>query len=135
MRITDDGRRYMVIIAASALAFASCDGRMIHDVNKPLAQAELSAPPDFKRVNQIVAEFSRKNHFAVQPLINQPQGAVDFSMRLFRDDISVTIARVHGESLQVAAFPLCACELDRRIGLQTAADATVNDLRRELSRQ
>jgi hypothetical protein len=102
------------------------------DINKPLAQAEVASQADLSRINALVRNFARKNHFAVQEIVSNGRGRTDFSVRLFRDDISVTINRIRFEPIKLAAFPLCACERERRIGLQEAADAAVRDLSQEL---
>lgn len=126
----------MFAVIAIALALSACNAHDVsNDVNKPLAQAQVPSTSDFKTVNKLISAFAARNHFALQPLISQPQGAVDFSMRLFRDDITVTITRLRGGPIQLAGFPLCACELNRRIGLQSAANSAVDELQRQLSGQ
>ena len=114
-------------------AVSSCSQATGADVNKPLASAEIPNARPYDQVRNIVAQFAEQNHFAVQPLISSPQGKVQFSMRLFRDDVSVMITQLQGGPIQVTAYPLCACELHARLGLQSAADETAASLKALLS--
>lgn len=127
----------IILFLVSVVAFgaAACGGTdpVSADINKPLAQAEVISQADLARINAIVRDFSREHQFAVQEIVSNGRGRTDFSTRLFRDDISVTINRIRGDPIKVAAFPLCACERERLMGLQEAADAAVRDLRRALS--
>lgn len=128
-------REHRLVLPAIGLAIllTSCACRAASDVNRPLAQTQVQSVTSFGRANAIVAEFSRKTHFAVQLLPAPRPSNSDFSLRLFRDDLTVTINRVHGGPIHVAAFPLCACELDRRFGLQAAADDVVRELEKQLT--
>jgi hypothetical protein len=121
----------MPLLAGLAAIVASCSGTQVSDVNKPLSQAEISID-DTGGAQARVQDFAAKNHFAIQPLVTKPQGAVMFSMRLFRDDLSVMVTVLPGSALRITAYPLCACELNRRIGLKSAADAVVTELKREI---
>lgn len=125
--------------AAIALMLASCGaicgGDAATQVNRPLARADVTSQADFAHVSEIVRAFSRRNNFAVQENISRPQGNVEFDMRLFRDDISVSVNKMRGEPIALMAYPLCVCELGRRIGLQVAADAAISELREDFSRQ
>lgn len=119
---------------AAALMVVSCKpAEKPNGVSKPLAQTDIPVMLDADRANKLVGVFASKNHFAVQPLIGRRQGAVAFSVRLFRDDISVLVTQLNGGSIQVTAYPLCACELGRRLGLRSAAENTVAELRRQLT--
>jgi hypothetical protein len=124
-------------VAAIALMLASCGAVCGSDaamqVNRPLAQADVASPADFAHISEIVREFSRKNNFAVQENLTHPRGNLDFDIRLFRDDISVSVNRLAGEPIALAAYPLCVCELGTRIGLQAAANAAVRELQEDLS--
>jgi hypothetical protein len=123
-------------IATVLLMLASCEDseKMPPEFNRPIAQSEVQSQTDFDRVRQIVSTFSHSNNFAIQETVSVPQGRLDFSIRLFRDDITVTVSRLHGEPIKLAAFPLCVCELGKRKGLQASADAAVNGLAEELSK-
>ena len=119
---------------ALALLLVSCnDVTTDPDINRPLANAQIRTSRNFDQIRPIVVAFAEQDHFAVQPIISRPQGDVTFSMRLFRDDVSVMITGLQGSDIRVAAYPLCACQLKRRVGLQNAADAAVNDLKERLS--
>ena len=98
-----------------------------------MAQAQVQSTAEFTGVNEIVAEFSRMEHFAVQVLPAPRPSTSDFSLRLYRDDLTMTVNRVRGGPIEVAAFPLCACEMGRRFGLQTAADEAVSELKKRLT--
>jgi hypothetical protein len=104
------------------------------DVNRPLAEAQFASAAGYDTFRPAIWNFSRSHNFAVQELITRPQGNLDFNIVLFRDDISLSVSRLHGDKVQLAALPLCVCELNRRIGLQEAADAAVNELAKALSR-
>jgi hypothetical protein len=126
----------MNIVVAAIFTFmllACGPNEGLADVNRPLAQADVSAKLTAKQVNRLVNEFSRRNHFAVQPLVSQPRGLVQFSIRLFRDDISIVVTQLQDGPIQVMAYPLCACELNRRVGLQAAANEAVDELKRKLA--
>jgi hypothetical protein len=121
---------------AIALMLASCGAACGSDpdqVNRPLAQANVVSSADFAHVSEIVREFSRRNNFAVQEVVSHPQGNVEFVIRLFRDDISVSVSKMVGAPIFLAASPLCVCEVGRRIGLQAASDAAIRELQQELS--
>jgi hypothetical protein len=127
------GRRLAFFAIASATLLMSCACRASSDVNRPLTQAQVQSAAEFTRVNEIVSEFSRVEHFAVQVLPAPQPSTSDFSLRLFRDDLTLTVNRVRGGPIEIAAFPLCACELGRRFGLQTAADDAVSQLKKRLT--
>ena len=127
--------RALIFAAVFGSQLISAASRAASDVNRPLAQAQIQSVANFDRVHSIVEEFSRESHFAVQVLPAPQPSNTDFSVRLFRDDLTVTINKVRGGPIDVAAFPLCACELNRRFGLQEAAEAAVNELKRDLSAQ
>lgn len=114
---------------------AACGGEASTQGNRPLARADVPRPGDLARVEEIVRAFARKNSFAVQEAITPSQGLLEFDMRLFRDDISVSVSKLRGDPIGLAAYPLCVCELGTRIGLQAAADAAIRELREDLSRQ
>ena len=103
--------------------------------NKPLAQATSEAPNQYQDIKSIVWDFARRENFAVQEILDSPRGELDFSVRLFRDDISVTINKLKGEPIQIAAFPLCVCEISKRPGIPTAARAAVEGLRASIERE
>jgi hypothetical protein len=125
----------MIRAIVLALTLSSCGGEPVTaDVNHPLAAEEIHIPRTYPEVRVVVAKFAEQNHFAVLPLVSQPQGLVVFSMRLFRDDVSVLVTQLKGGPIQVTAYPLCACELEKRAGLQSAANSAVNDLTRRLSK-
>jgi hypothetical protein len=124
----------MYYAVALALFLLSCSNSPVSsDINRPLAAAEIAQPRQFEQVRAVVDQFADANHFAVQPVFNRDDDPMTFSIRLFRDDLTMLVSQVHGESIQVAAYPLCACELGKRIGLQSAATAATADLRARLS--
>ncbi len=127
------GRKFALFATVSATLLMSCVCRASSDVNGPLAQAQVQSTAEFTGVNEIVAEFSRMEHFAVQVLPAPRPSTSDFSLRLYRDDLTMTVNRVRGGPIEVAAFPLCACEMGRRFGLQTAADEAVSELKKRLT--
>jgi hypothetical protein len=88
----------------------------------------------FEQVRSIIQTFADENHFAAQPLISKPQGAAEFSVRLFRDDVSLLVTKLRDGPIQITAYPLCACDLDKRAGLQTAGKVATADLKERLSR-
>jgi hypothetical protein len=112
---------------------AACGSDAATQINRPLAQADVESPADFAHVSDVVRQFARQNNFAVQEILSRPQGNVEFAMRLFRDDISVSVSRMVGDPIDLAAMPLCVCELGSRVGLQAASDAAVRELRESLS--
>ena len=125
--------------AVIALMLASCGAACGSDppaqVNRPLAQADVTRPLELARVEEIVRAFARKNGFAAQEAMIHSQGMLEFDMRLFRDDISISISKLRNNPIGLAAYPLCVCELGRRVGLRAAADASIRELREDLSRQ
>lgn len=126
--------RLKVAAAIAALALGSCGtGGMANDVNKPIAQSEIQKQARWNEISQAVQSFAKRNNFAVQEQITEPRGMVDFNVRLFRDDITIMIGKIRNGPVEVTAYPLCACEMDKRFGLQAAADAAVADLTKELS--
>jgi hypothetical protein len=98
-----------------------------------MAQAHLKTAASYDALRPAIWKFSRDNNFAVQEQATRPQGMLDFSIELFRDDIRVSVSRLRGEDVMLAALPLCPSERGRRIGLQVAADAAVNKLKEALS--
>ena len=104
----------------------------VSDVNRPIATAEVPQHSNLDRIRRTVAAFADRNHFALQPVIGKPQGAVVFSTRLFRDDISLMVTQLRRGPIQLSAYPLCICDLGRRVGLQEAADASVKELKNRL---
>lgn len=126
-------RRLVLIAVTFAILLSSCACRAASDVNSPLAQVQIESVATFDSVNSVITEFSQKSHFAVQVLPLPKPSNTDFSVRLFRDDLTVTINKIRGGPIDVAAFPLCACERDRRFGLQSAADDVISELRARLA--
>ncbi|MFL6844025.1 MAG: hypothetical protein ACJ8ER_04000 [Allosphingosinicella sp.] len=122
----------MILLTLSAL-LVSCSGSHADDVNKPLARSEVKSMGDNAQTELTISSFAKKNNFAIQPLLNQPRGLLKFVQRLFRDDITIVISQMDGDNIEVAAYPLCACELGRRVGLQSDANAAVEELAHELS--
>jgi hypothetical protein len=121
-------------IAAVLLYTVACDaGPSASQVNLPLARATVVTAKSPKTLLKHITDYSGRNQFAVQKILMQPRGELDFSVRLFRDDITLTVNRMKGESLKIAAFPLCACERETRAGLQPAADQAVAELRDALA--
>lgn len=122
--------------AAVGMILASCGtAAPVRDVNKPIAEATVKTKPAWNDIRRIIETFSKENHFAIQENVTAPQGMIDFNVRLFRDDISIVIDKLHDEPAHVAAYPLCTCELNHRIGLQDAADTSVKDLSKRLSEE
>ena len=117
-----------------ALMLASCgNGRPAADINRPMAQAQLETAASYDALRPAIWKFSRDNNFAVQEQQTRPEGMLDFSIQLFRDDIRMSISRLRGENVMLFAYPLCASERGRRLGLQVGADAAVTKLKDALS--
>lgn len=117
------------MITASSHAGSCSEERM---VNKYLAQATALNAKSYNLLQSDIKSFSDSNGFAVQEILTTPRGNLDFSVRLFRDDITVLIDRLKGEEISIAAYPLCACQLDRRLGLQEGSEKVVRELRSRL---
>jgi hypothetical protein len=98
-----------------------------------MAQAHLETAASYDALRPAIWKFSRENNFAVQEQATRPQGMLDFSIELFRDDIRVSVSRLRGEGVMLFAYPLCASERGRRLGLQVAADSAVTKLKDALS--
>jgi hypothetical protein len=125
-----------IVLTASVLLLASCSScSKANDVNKPISQAKITTNMRFDGVMAVVNKFAQENNFAVQENVSQPRGMMEFSVRLFRDDITVMVSKLRSEPIEVASYPLCVCEMGRRVGLQTSADAAVSELSKELSNQ
>ena len=123
-----------VILTAIGLGMASCaDGQTSSNVNRPIAQADVSDPVSWSVARERIKIFAAENHFAVQENLVRPRGMLDFNVRLFRDDISIVVDKVRNEPIHVAAYPLCACEMSQRPDIQPAADEAVAGLKRNLS--
>jgi len=120
----------MLLVLALA-AVQACGSESADAVNRPLSSAEVAPPRSFDRVRRTVGEFADRDHFAVQTILNPRRQDPSFSIRLFRDDISVTVNKAKDSPIQIAAFPLCICELGCRAGLQEAE--AVAELRQRLS--
>lgn len=88
---------------------------------------------DFSEIRGKIWSFARRNHFAVQEIGIRPTGRMDFSIRLFRDDISVLISKGHGEPIALAAYPLCTCERHKRPSIQSSAEVAIEELHAILS--
>lgn len=117
-----------------ALVLGSCgNGHAASDVNRPMAQANLAIAASYDALRPAIWKFSRDNNFAVQEQQTRPQGMLDFSVELFRDDIRMSVSRLRGEDIMLFASPLCASEREKRLGLQVGADAAVNKLKEALS--
>jgi hypothetical protein len=98
-----------------------------------MAQAHLEIAAGYDALRPAIWKFSRENNFAVQEQATRPEGMLDFSIVLYRDDIRMSVSRLRGEGVDLAAFPLCASERGRRLGLQVAADAAVSKLKEALA--
>ena len=124
-----------LLAMAMALAASDCPtaARPSEDVNRPVATAKVAGQFSPEQTSEAVRRFPKNRHFAVQEVIAAPQGMVEFATMLFRDDLRVSVSKLHGEPLEIAAYPLCACEAARMFGLQVAADAAVADMRSELT--
>lgn len=120
---------------AITLSLAACESDAASQINRPLAQADVVSRAELAQVGQIVMEYARAHGFAAQEPRSYREGNLEFEMRLFRDDISVSISKLRGGPIDLAAYPLCVCELGHRIGLQAASEQTIRDLREALSRQ
>jgi len=132
--MTSRAAKAAAIALMLVLSGATCGGGAAMQVNRPLAQADVTSHADFARVSEVVRAFSRRNNFAVQENVRVPRGQVEFDMRLFRDDISVSVNKLVGEPIGLAVYPLCVCELGQRVGLHDAAEAVIRELREDLSR-
>jgi hypothetical protein len=124
----------MVLAMGLVALVEACGSISSTAADRPLSSVEVRDRHSFGHVRHTVAAFADRNHFAVQPIISRPQGRVEFSMRLFRDDVSLIITRLDGGPIEVAAYPLCVCEIGCRAGLQEAADSAVADLKARLGR-
>lgn len=124
----------MSYLLFSLLAVLSCHSNVGPPVNKPLASHTVRGDITFEHTRSAIMRYADENHFAVQVGTAQPHSPVMFSFRLFRDDVSVIVTRLKEGVTLVAAYPLCACELGNRIGLQEAAESASAGLTRELSR-
>jgi hypothetical protein len=82
-----------------------------------------------------VKRFAVKGQFAVQQTLPAPQGMMEFATHMFRDDIRLSVVKVRGEPIEILAYPLCVCEVGRRLGLEAAANAAVAEMRAELLRR
>lgn len=129
-------RVLQVLVACCGLLFAigESGAREPAAVNHPIAQAEFRSSDNYSTLSPIIWSFSRANNFAVQEILTQPRGVLDFTVQLYRDDIRLSISRMRGEAVMIMAYPLCVCELDHRIGLREGANASVNDLREAFAR-
>jgi len=124
----------MALLFALAPAVSSCGLKSGNpDISKPLSAAGIRNSQDSSQVRAVVADFAEQNQFAARTLIDHEQGSVDFSMRLYRDDISILVTRLRNGPIQVATYPLCACETSKRVGLQSAAHEATSALAKRLS--
>lgn len=122
-----------LLLIALALSGSECPKeRTASDVNTPMARAQVPDTIDAERTAEAIRRFAKERHFAVQELVTEPRGLLDFATMLFRDDIRVSVSKMRGEPISIAAYPLCACETDHRLGLKDAADAAVAEMRSEL---
>jgi hypothetical protein len=124
-------------VIAMGMTLASCGMACGSDasaqVNRPLANAEVVTTLDVTRVRQIVRQFASRNNFAVQENLIRPRGNAEFFIRLFRDDISVSVIKLVGDPISVTANALCVCELGNRTGLRDGAESAVRELQADLS--
>jgi hypothetical protein len=124
---------------AIALALVASDcptaALPVSHVNRPVATAKIAGEFSLEQASNAVRRFAMNRRFAVQEVIAAPRGMIEFSTMLFRDDLRVSVSKLRGESLEIAAYPLCACEATRMFGLQEAADAAVADMRAELTQR
>jgi len=122
------------ILLMLASCGATCGDGLEPAVTRPLAQAYVTGAMSYDQVSEVVMAYSRINNFNVQELLSHPQGNMEFLIRLSRDDISVTVSKMVGDPIFLAASPLCVGEAGNRVELQAAAEATVRELQQEISR-
>ncbi len=127
------GLRALAIMGAMMLTSCASIHATNRDVNSPLAQVRFDTSEDYDALGPMIWSLSRSKNFAVQEIITRPRGQVDFTIRLYRDDLTLVISRLRGEAIQLAAYPLCSCQRGKRLGLQDAADASIKDLKEALS--
>ena len=127
----------MMLAIAMALIASDCptESPPVSDVNSPVATAAVAGQISLEQASEAVRRFAKRRHFAVQEVIAAPQGMVEFSTTLFRDDLRLSVSKLRGQPIQIHAYPLCACEAGRVLGLQAAADAAVADVRSELDQR
>ena len=120
-------------VALSAVTTMSCGERNVRtDINRPIAQARVAERVSLERTLAVVRSFAREHNFALQEP-KTPKGMLEFHVRLFRDDISLVISKLTDGPVEVMAYPLCACEADRRLGIAAVAESEVNNLQNRIS--
>jgi len=126
-----------LLAIAIALVASDCptEPSAVSDVNRPVATAQVANQFSLEQTSGAVRRFAKNRHFAVQEVIAAPRGMVEFSTMLFRDDLRVSVSKLRGQSIEIHAYPLCACEAGRILGLQAAADAAVADMQSELTQR
>lgn len=123
----------LLSLLTSSLFVASCgDLPTNSSVNTPLVREEVGVRIGEDEVRAAIDEFARDKSFAVQQRKEQPGGLLEFNVQLFRDDVRITVNKLREGKVEIFAYPLCACEANSSYGLQTAAQAAVNQLKERI---
>lgn len=97
-------------------------------IQHPLSQADVQTRATTPQLENAVRSFARKNGFAIREALGAPRGRLEFETRLYRDDIFISVSKLTGDPVGLAAYPLCSCGGIQHGILQRSAQNAIDDL-------